>query len=58
MRFFCGICGENLKLSEDSLKWLLARAIEAAPVVRETRVATEPPEAPPGEGGASPEGAA
>lgn len=57
MRFFCGICGENLKLSEDSLKWLLARAIEAAPVVTETRVATEPPEAPPGEGSASPEGA-
>jgi len=32
MHFFCEYCGENLKLSEDSLKWLLARAIEAAPV--------------------------
>jgi len=31
MHFFCEYCGENLKLSEDSLKWLLARAIEAAP---------------------------
>jgi tetratricopeptide (TPR) repeat protein len=33
MRFFCSFCDENLKLSEDSLKWLLARAIEAAPEV-------------------------
>jgi tetratricopeptide (TPR) repeat protein len=31
MRFLCADCGENLKLSEDSLKWLLARAIDAAP---------------------------
>ncbi|MGO9409475.1 MAG: tetratricopeptide repeat protein [Spirochaetia bacterium] len=32
MRFFCPSCSENLKLSEDSLKWLLARAIDAAPL--------------------------
>jgi tetratricopeptide (TPR) repeat protein len=31
MRFVCADCGETLKLSEDSLKWLLARAIDAAP---------------------------
>ncbi len=31
MRFVCATCGETLKLSEDSLKWLLARAIDAAP---------------------------
>ena len=30
MRFFCGSCGELLKLSEDSLKWLLAQAIDAS----------------------------
>jgi len=46
MRFFCGICGENLKLSEDTLKWLLARAVDAAPV------ATEPKAPPSDEGGA------
>jgi tetratricopeptide (TPR) repeat protein len=27
MRFFCPDCDETLKLSEDSLKWLLARAL-------------------------------
>jgi tetratricopeptide (TPR) repeat protein len=27
MRFFCPDCNETLKLSEDSLKWLLARAL-------------------------------
>jgi tetratricopeptide (TPR) repeat protein len=31
MRFFCPDDGEYLKLSEDSLKWLLARAIDALP---------------------------
>ncbi|HVP20064.1 MAG TPA: tetratricopeptide repeat protein, partial [Spirochaetia bacterium] len=30
MRFCCGSCGELLKLSEDSLKWLLARSIETS----------------------------
>jgi tetratricopeptide (TPR) repeat protein len=30
MRFYCPDCGEFLKLSEDSLKWLLSRAIDAA----------------------------
>jgi tetratricopeptide (TPR) repeat protein len=30
MRFFCPDDGEFLKLSEDALKWLLARALEAA----------------------------
>ncbi|MGA2763626.1 MAG: tetratricopeptide repeat protein [Spirochaetia bacterium] len=30
MRFVCIHCGEPLKLSEDSLKWLLSRAIDAA----------------------------
>ncbi|HUI69171.1 MAG TPA: tetratricopeptide repeat protein [Spirochaetia bacterium] len=29
MRFVCRDCGEVLKLSEDSLKWLLAQAIDA-----------------------------
>jgi hypothetical protein len=28
MRFFCPEDGEYLKLSEDTLKWLLARALE------------------------------
>ena len=31
MRFYCADCDELLKLSEDSLKWLLSRAIETAP---------------------------
>ena len=31
MRFYCPGDGEFLKLSEDALKWLLARAIDAAP---------------------------
>jgi hypothetical protein len=31
MRFFCPDDGEHLKLSEDSLKWLLARALDAPP---------------------------
>jgi hypothetical protein len=31
MRFYCPDDGEYLKLSEDSLKWLLARAIDAVP---------------------------
>ncbi len=30
MRFYCPECDEYLKLSEDSLKWLLARSIEQA----------------------------
>jgi predicted Zn-dependent protease len=34
MRFVCPYCNDILKLSEDSLKWLLARAIEAAPLAR------------------------
>jgi len=28
LRFYCPDCGETLKLSEDALKWLLARALE------------------------------
>jgi hypothetical protein len=31
MRFFCPDDGETLKLGEDALKWLLSRALEAAP---------------------------
>jgi tetratricopeptide (TPR) repeat protein len=30
MRFFCPECDEFLKLSDDPLKWLLARAVESA----------------------------
>jgi hypothetical protein len=28
MRFFCPDCGDFLKLSDDALKWLVARYIE------------------------------
>ncbi len=31
MRFYCPDDGESLKLGEDTLKWLLSRALEAMP---------------------------
>jgi hypothetical protein len=30
MRFYCPDDGEYLRLSDDALKWLLARALDAA----------------------------
>jgi len=51
MRFVCADCGENLKLSEDSLKWLLVQAIEAAPPADGSPAAsTEGSQAAPGGG--------
>jgi tetratricopeptide (TPR) repeat protein len=47
MRFLCGHCGENLKLSEDSLKWLLTQAIDAAaPALPEAAPSQVPDSAP------------
>jgi tetratricopeptide (TPR) repeat protein len=55
MRFFCNYCGENLKLSEDSLKWLLAQAVDAVPLAQEgqggeRQTSREPPISKDGEG--------